>query len=388
MEKILRSAGAFAPFYLLAFIFTLHVASPAYINSTFLAGKIGEESVGLLYAGASLITLIAFFFIGSLLKKRGDYDLTLTLLAFDFVATIGLAALKNPLALVAAFAINFIAISLIAFDFDLILESFSKNNKTGTTRGNYLTVVNVAWIIAPFLAGFALKNSDYWRIYLISLVFLLAAFVIFKKFFKNFADPEYKNLPFWSTLRTIMRRKNIRLIFCAGFILQFFYAGMVIYTPLYLHDYIGFDWQTIGIMFSIMLLPFVLLEGPLGRIADKWLGEKEFLAAGFVISAISTAMISFVNAPLFVLWTALLFTTRVGAAMIEVMTETYFFKKINAGDADIVAFYRAVRPAAYVIAPALVSLFLIYLPMQYLFLGIGIITLSGLAFTIPLKDTK
>jgi len=388
MEKILKSAGTFAPFYLLAFIFTLHVASPAYINSTFLAGKIGEGSVGLLYAGASLITLIAFFFIGSLLKKRGDYDLTLTLLALDFVATIGLVALKNPFAIVAAFAINFIAISIIAFDFDLILESFSKNNKTGTTRGNYLTVVNVAWIISPFLAGFALKNSDYWRIYLISLVFLLAAFVIFKKFFKNFADPEYKNLPFWSTLRTIMRRKNIRLIFCAGFILQFFFAGMVIYTPLYLHDYIGFDWQTIGIMFSIMLLPFVLLEGPLGRIADKWLGEKEFLAAGFVISAISTAMISFVNAPLFLLWTALLFTTRVGASMIEVMTETYFFKKINAGDADIVAFYRAVRPAAYVIAPALVSLFLIYLPMQYLFLGIGIITLSGLAFTIPLKDTK
>jgi hypothetical protein len=74
--------------------------------------------------------------------------------------------------------------------------------------------------------------------------------------------------------------------------------------------------------------------------------------------------------------------------MIEVMSETYFFKKINAGDADLVAFYRAVRPAAYVIAPAFCSLFLLEFPMQYLFLALGIITLGGLAFTIPLKDTK
>jgi len=68
---MVRKAGVFLPFYLLAFVFTLHVASPAYITSTFLAGKIGEGSVGLAYAGASLATLIIFFFIGSLLKKRG-----------------------------------------------------------------------------------------------------------------------------------------------------------------------------------------------------------------------------------------------------------------------------------------------------------------------------
>lgn len=388
MQNMVKKAGVFLPFYLLAFVFTLHVASPAYITSTFLAGKIGEGSVGLAYAGASLATLIIFFFIGSLLKKRGDYDLTLTLMALDFVVTIGLAALREPWAITAAFAVNFVTISLISFDFDLLLESFSKNSRTGTVRGNYLTVANLAWIISPFLAGLVLKNGDYWRIYLVSLIFLLAAFVVFRKFFKGFEDPEYKNLPFFATLRSILRKRNVSLIFGAAFILQFFYALMVIYMPLYLHTHIGFSWQDIGIIFSIMLLPFVLLEGPLGRIADRWLGEKEFLAAGFVITAVSTALIAFLREPSFILWAGVLFATRVGASMIEVMTETYFFKKIGAGDADIVAFYRAVRPLAYVVAPALASLALYFLSLAHLFLALAAITLAGLFFTIPLKDTR
>lgn len=388
MQNALKKAGAFLPFYLLTFLFTLHAATPAYVNSTFLAGKIGEEMVGFVYAGASAVTLIAFFFIGSLLKRRGDYDLTLTLMAFDFVATIGLAALRTPWAIVAAFALNFLTISLISFDFDLLLESFSKNSRTGTLRGNYLTVGNLAWIISPFITGLALKNGDYWRIYLISLAFLIVGFTVFRKFFKNFSDPDYTSLPLIATMRSLLRRPNICLIFGAGFILQFFYVLMVIYTPLYLHNHIGFSWQDLGIMFSIMLVPFVLLEGPLGRIADRWLGEKEFLAAGFVVTAVSTMLIAFVSAPSFALWTGLLFMTRVGASMVEVMTETYFFKKINAGDAHIVAFYRALRPGAYVVAPALASLALSAISLPNLFLALAVVVLAGLAFTIPLKDTK
>jgi MFS family permease len=388
MRQTLKTASVFLPFYLLAFIFTLHVAVPSYINSTYLAGKVGEVGVGLLFAGASLTTLIAFFFIGTLLKKRGDYDLTLTLLALDFVATLGLAALRAPWALAAALAVNFVTISLIHFDLDVLLESLSKTRITGTLRGNYLTVANVSWVISPFLVGFVLKNNDYWRVYATALVFLAAAFVIFRKFFRNFADPEYRTLPFRATLRSILRRRNIRLIFGAGFILQFFYACMVIYTPLYLHNHIGFDWQTLGIIFSIALLPFLLLEGPLGRIADRWLGEKEFLAAGFVFTAVSTAFIALPRTPDFALWVILLFATRVGASMIEIMSETYFFKRIGAGDAHIVALYRSTRPVAYIAAPIAASLFLAFLPFPYLFVALGIVILSGLAFTIPLKDTK
>ena len=115
---------------------------------------------------------------------------------------------------------------------------------------------------------------------------------------------------------------------------------MTIYTPMYLHKHLGFAWKELGIMFSIMLVPFLLLEAPLGRIADKVLGEKEFLVTGFAIIAIATAVISFMTVSVFFLFALILFTTRVGAAMVEIMTETYFFKKIRAEDAQIIGLMR------------------------------------------------
>ena len=65
---------------------------------------------------------------------------------------------------------------------------------------------------------------------------------------------------------------------------------MVIYTPIYLHEHIGLPWSDIGIIFTIMLLPFVLFEFPAGKLADgKW-GEKEPPIIGIILIAVSTAL--------------------------------------------------------------------------------------------------
>ena len=103
---------------------------------------------------------------------------------------------------------------------------------------------------------------------------------------------------------------------------------MVIYTPIYLHEYIGFGWDKIGIIFSIMLLPFVILDFPLGKLSDK-IGEKKMLMAGFLIMTSSVLAIPLMTEPLLWLWAVILFMTRVGAATIESLSESYFFKVIK-----------------------------------------------------------
>ena len=46
--------------YLLSFFYTLHVALPAYVNSTFLASLVPEKFVGIIFTISSLLTIIAF----------------------------------------------------------------------------------------------------------------------------------------------------------------------------------------------------------------------------------------------------------------------------------------------------------------------------------------
>ncbi|MBU1728013.1 MFS transporter, partial [Patescibacteria group bacterium] len=169
---------------------------------------------------------------------------------------------------------------------------------------------------------------------------------------------------------------------------KFFYAWMVIYTPIYLHEYLGFGWEKIGIIFSIMLIPFVILDLPLGKLSDK-IGEKKMLVAGFAIAALSTFAIPLIKEPKLIVWAGILFFTRVGAASIEVLSESYFFKVIREENADAISFFRNTTPVSYVIAPLLAIPILLITPsFEYLFFVLGVILIYGLLITLKIKDVK
>jgi MFS family permease len=89
------------------------------------------------------------------------------------------------------------------------------------------------------------------------------------------------------------------------------------------------------------------------------------------------------------LWAIILFGTRAGAATIEVMSESYFFKKISEENADAIAFFRNNYPLAYVIAPLLATPILLFVPyFKYIFYILGAIVLCGLFIALRLKDIK
>src|SRR3990167_6777794 len=138
--------------YIVSFFFTLHAAVPVYINSSFLSTLISEKYVVLIYSVAALLAIIALILIPRLLKLVGDYFATLLFIVLEIVALIGIAFLEDANLIIISSAL----ITLISFDFDLIVEGFSKNASTGSIRGLYLTFANVAWIIAQTLAALLL----------------------------------------------------------------------------------------------------------------------------------------------------------------------------------------------------------------------------------------
>ena len=383
-----RGLSPLLTIYLVSFFFSLHFAIPAYVNSPFLATLISEKYVGLIYGGASLLTIFALILIPRLLRFIGDYYTTLLFIILEISALIGISASGNSTLTITLFIISSILISLIAFDFDLIVEGFSKNALTGSIRGLYLTSANVAWVVAPFLASILLGESKYWLVYLVSAALFIPGLLIFAGKLEQFKDPLYRTVHFRKTFRSVWSNRNLRGIFLLSFLLQFFFTVMVIYTPIYLHDHIGFGWNELGPIFSIMLIPFLLLEAPLGRVADKYLGEQELLIAGFSIMALATGAMYLITTHSFLLWAGVLFLTRVGAAMVEVMAETYFFKKIDGSDASIVGLNRTVRPFAGVLGPMVATGLLMFISLPTLFPLLGGLMLVGIPIALALKDTR
>jgi MFS family permease len=376
--------------YLLGFFFAFHTALPTYINSSYLNFFLPEKFVGIIYILSAILTIILFLLMPWILKVFGNYKTALFLIILELFSLLGLAFLKNPFFLLTLFMVNLVTIPLVYFSTDIFVEDFSINKETGRIRGIYLTSVNLAWAISPFISALILTNGDYWKIYLGSAVFLAPAILILITSLSKFKDSKYEATHLWQTIKIVWANKNLKNIFWANFLLFFFYSWMTIYMPLYLHKVINFSWQQIGIIFSIMLLPFIFVQFPLGRLADRFIGEKEILSTGFVIMAIFTGIISFIDSKSILLWAIVLFITRIGAAAVEVMCDTYFFKKVDCLDTNIIGFFRMNGQFAYIFSLLLSTIMFTFFSfdIKYLFLVLGLIMFFGLKFSLSIKDTR
>lgn len=375
--------------YFLAFLLSLQIAMPAYINSSFIESRfIFNNLVGILYALSSVITILSFFYLTKILKKIGNTRLTLLLFILNSLCLSFLAFSTNSLIILLSFILFLVLGTLIFFSLDIFLEKQTKNDNTGNIRGKYMTLMDTAWLISPLLTGLILTNGDYWKIYFISFLITVPFLIFLAWGFFDFRDPIYEKINFSQTFLKLKKNKNIFNIFIVRIYLNLFYSWMVIYIPIYLHKHIGLDWTQIGTIFSIMLLPFILFQIPVGKIADKFIGEKEILNTGITILSFSTILLSIIGVENMWIWAFVLFLTRTGASLIAITSESYFFKQIKAGDADIISFFRMTNPIAYFIGPILASFLLTFINFQFIFLILGIICLTALKFGLSIKDTK
>ncbi len=364
------------------------MALPVYVNSTFLSNFASESAIGLIYTISSIITIVGLIYFNQILRKYGNYNTAVILIILQILSLVGLTISNSLLFIAPIFIASMALTSMIILNIDVFIEHDTTSQTAGSVRGLFLTITNTAWILSPMLAGVLIDGTNqYWKIYGAAILFLIPALFILHSNFRNFNDPVYADVSARATLHKIWINPNLYRVFMANIILNLFYAWMVIYTPIYLNKYVGFDWETIGFIFTIMLIPFVLLDIPLGKLADKKYGEKEMMSIGFVVMAISTGIISMVDSGSAWMWALVLFTTRIGASIIEIMIETYFFKKVGEKDTSTLSIFRSTRAMAYIITPALFSLSLLFVDYRYTFIILGVVSLYGLRYSLTIEDT-
>lgn len=373
--------------YVLSFLFTLHIALSAYVNSTFLSEIISETYVGILFTFSSLATLFLLSKSANILQYFGNRRLTLWLLLINMLSLVVMITSRNPYLIGLAF-ITFTSTNIqILMCIDIFIEHFGDEKTIGKTRGLYLTIINLAWMTSPLIASFLItKEGGYKAIYI--LAFIATIIMTIGLFFsvKTFKDKIYKKTPFIETYRFLKKNPHMLAVTIINFILQFFFAWMVVYTPIYLHNHIGLGWMQIGIIFTIMLSPFVIFGLPIGILIDKYhVKKRTLLYIGFFIISISTLLIAGITTKNIFPWAIVLFMTRVGASLIETTSEIYFFTHVKEEEAYLLSVFRDMMPVAYIIAPLISTIIFIFLPFNYLYIILGIILLSGLYYIPHLK---
>lgn len=375
------------PVYVSAFFLSLNFGAQLYIASSLLAGFFNPEDVALFFILGAISNTLLFLISPWLIRRFSKESLLFFFLIATTLATFFEALAWNATMVAIAFVVYTGAISMAYYCFDIFVEELSEDRHTGELRGIYLTFVNAGIAVGPLLLSLLIKDDLFRQTYLattaLMLMPLLLTFPLLFKRARTHLPPEALGLPF----KRWWHSRNVRAVTLAKLVLETFFALMVIYTPLYLREVLHFEWSELGIIFTVALLPFVLFEWPAGALADHFFGEKEIMSIGFFMTGATLLVMPFLGRS-FIAWLIILFLSRVGASLIEIMTESYFFKKIHASDTGFLSIFRLTRSVSIALGAVIGMTSLYFFSFEKIFFVVAVIIFLGLKESLYIKDTR
>jgi MFS family permease len=358
-----------------------------YVMSYYFELASGTENVGLFYTAAYLVVLFLLLNLHKLVRNLGKSNVLYFSLLAKIIVVFFLTMIKPSFSGIILMIGYIVFYSLEWTSIDVILESFSQDKLSGRIRGFHLTVFNLGFLLGPFLSTQILEQFNFEGVFFFIMIFNIVIFLAALVGLRNVNHRFDQKLRTLDVIKKVFRMKDVLRIYYVSFVLEAFFALMVIYTPLYLLD-LGLRWEDIGIAFTIMLVPFVVLQYPAGVLADKRLGEKEMIIFSLIFMAASTIAIYFLKTSSVLIWGLALLATRIGAALIEILRDSYFYKKIDGHDVDLISFLRTSMPAGFIFSTALSTLIIYFFSIKIAFILVAAIVLSALYPAFRLNDNK
>lgn len=380
-----------AVLYALAFLLALAAALPAYIQSSYLETYVGVSLVSWFFIAANLTAIAAIFLFPKFIKRTSTY-LASGLGALVFLLSfIGISLSTRALGIFLFFILMQVSAYLIWITLDIFLESSSTDNNTGRIRTMYFTFINLAYLISPSISAWIVNARGYEGVFLASAIVVVPFLIIYLLNRSNLKGKkvEVAGHSLRKSIKETVKNKNILAIYMAALQLTVFLNAANVFLPIYLHQNLGFTWSELSIAFSIMLIPFLIVEIPAGIIADKYLGEKEILTLGFLIILACLAVFFVSTSDNIWFWAGILFVSRIGVALVEAMRESYFFKNVNEHDVEKINIFRTSNPIGYILASAISLIVLVFLPLEYVFAATALfICCLVFPFLTMMKDSR
>lgn len=390
IKRINATLYGFTTLVIINFLLAMAWSTSSYVNSSFLSRFFNPETVSIIFSLSAAVAIFALIVIPPLIHMVGIRILAISIIPILMLAIILFGFSQNWFHAGLFFIIQVVGLYLFSYISDLYIEKVTVNeSKTGNTRSIFLTSGNAAIFVSPLLIGLFVINDFYLPLYIFAAVILIPIFFFAITALKYITPKNPPRGLFIESIKELLCcRQSILYVIGASLLLNMFYAWVIIYAPLALIQIGGYSWQTIGFITAVALLPYIFLEIPLGWLADNYIGETEIMAVGFAILALSLIGIAFIPLSNLLLWSIPFFFARVGGAMVEIGSETYFFKQVNETNTTLVSIFRVMRPAGLLLAPLVALMFLPVTNLQIVFAVFASIMLIGVPLSLKIWDTK
>lgn len=257
---------------------------------------------------------------------------------------------------VTTFVVHHVITPYILFNLDKLFEDYTHIQDRGKGRGIYLTVWNIPFVVVPLMLS-SLNTQTLPITYAVAFVLLFPFLLFMYSYIQNpiderDAEPVAPLIPLFQKIKNFWADKLDRRSFITQSSLHLYYGTTGILLPIYLRHYFHFEWTHIGMLLAVITAPFVLVQIPFGKLEDRLHNDKQiffwgiFIAFCFTVTALLVPPTLETNTS-FLLLTTFLFLSRIGCSMIEISSESMFYKHVTERDEFALLAFRAGRLVPY-----------------------------------------
>lgn len=387
--KILAQYNGFIKTSLvMAWFFGFSLGLMSFFLSPYLASVFETDNVSAVYVIAEIIALVLFARYVRLVGQWGKTFVFLLLSVLQISILAGLLG-SNGEAESAFFVIGYFAlVPFFMMGFDMFLEAHSKDKDTGRVQGLYLLCSSLGFVPAPAIAGAVSSAFGFQAIFFLALVCYLVVFVLATaRYRKERIVPVSPKTSLFSAASRLVKHKGLSSIYFISILLEGFYVMTMMTFPLFLLDQ-GMTLEQNGLIFSLMVLPFLFVPYYSGRLADLLWGEKEMLILGLLVMISALVAIAFSESSALLFWAFLFFLSRIGASLVETMRNAYYYKQVGGSDVALIAFFRTARSFGILLASLVVSAILsLTQSFESVFLAYSVALFVGVIVVTKIRDT-
>jgi len=349
--------------------------------------------VGFFSAFLSIIAFFSFFFSVPFIERNNKSRLFSLSLIFYMILYL-LFAINNSPYVFAILAIgSTILTALRVTSFGIIVRDKSKQTELSRNEGVMYTLMNVAWVIGPLLAGIISQFFGVSFIFIISVIFTGLALVSFN--FSKIKDPNLRkkvDKHLVKNFKEFFKNKNRVMAYILGGGISFWWALIYLFIPMFItNSKLPIEW--VGFFMFAVAVPLILFEYVFSKLAGK-VGFKKMFKIGFFILFLAALFCFFISdlssvfgiKNIYVIL-GILALASVGAAMCEPTAEAYFFDILK-GKEELHFYgpYNTNLNTSRLIAYAIPSFILIFFPFKFVFLFFAVIMIAYFFLSFKLKE--
>jgi len=349
-----------------------------------------DESVSIFFSAMALMTLVAGLFSTIILKKvqrtfvmKASF-VTLAIIYFMLIFVVRITELSVLTTIKSWFEL-FALITL-----SLFVRDFSNSKDFGENEGRYFKFQNIGYLIGPLVGGFLASQFGYEIVFILSAAIVLSGFVYFynhqviKESVAIINMKRVSTVKFLENIKNYFRDPNRTKAYFMSFSLMGWFMVKRLYLPLYVVAS-GYLSTVTGIVMSLGIIPFILLEEKIGKYADEK-GIRIPVSSGFFIIAVALLLVFLCPFPI-INFIIIIFAS-IGAAFVEPIQEYYLLKNTPKDqEEDLYGIYSTSTTMSSFLTPIVGAIVLAVLPFKFVFLVFAILIAgSGFYFRSSLRD--